>query len=81
MTINETFKYYGRMLRLKPKYINERISHLSDLLALPPGKTYIRQCTEGEKRQISFAISILHEPELLLLDEPCQGVDPVLSSK
>ncbi|GJQ75809.1 hypothetical protein Trydic_g17878 [Trypoxylus dichotomus] len=77
MTINETFKYYGRMLQLKSSYINERISYLQDLLALPVGKSLISQCSEGEKRQISFAIAILHEPELLLLDEPCQGVDPV----
>ncbi|KRT79360.1 hypothetical protein AMK59_7348 [Oryctes borbonicus] len=77
MTINETFKYYGRMLQLKSKYINERISYLHDLLALPVGKSLISQCNDSEKRQISFAIAILHEPELLLLDEPCQGVDPV----
>ncbi|KAI4460755.1 atp-binding cassette sub-family h member 1 [Holotrichia oblita] len=77
MTINETFKYYGNMLGLKSNYINQRICYLNDLLALPLGKLYISQCDENQKRQISFAIAILHEPELLLLDEPCQGVDPV----
>lgn len=81
MTINETFKYYGNMLGLKSNYINQRMCYLNDLLALPRGKLYISQCDENQKRQISFAIAILHEPELLLLDEPCQGVDPVCRTK
>lgn len=69
------------MLKLEAKYVNQRISFVSDLLALPNGNTSISHCTETEKRQVSFAIAILHEPEILLLDEPCQGVDPVLRTK
>ncbi|KAF2903929.1 hypothetical protein ILUMI_02244 [Ignelater luminosus] len=77
-TINETLRYYGALLRLNKDYIVHRMTFLSNLLALPNDKQIIKHCTEGSKRQISFAVALLHEPELLILDEPCAGIDPLL---
>lgn len=79
-TINEMFRYFGKMLNLYDKYIDERTCLLSNLFTLPPGKRLVKNCSESEKRQMSFAIAVLHEPELLILDEPCTGVDPVLKN-
>lgn len=45
---------------------------------MPNDEQIVRNCTEGTKRQISFAVALLHEPDLLILDEPCAGIDPVL---
>lgn len=80
-TINETLRYYGALLKLDKHYIVQRITFLSNLLAIPHDKQVIRHCTEGTKRQISFAVALLHEPELLILDEPCAGIDPVLKKR
>lgn len=33
----------------------------------------------GQMRRVSLAIALLHDPQLLILDEPTAGVDPVLS--
>ncbi|XP_022917536.1 ABC transporter G family member 20-like isoform X2 [Onthophagus taurus] len=77
LTVNETLRYFGILLHLKKNYINERISAVNELLALPPGNRFISHCTSMERKQVSFAVAIFHEPELIILDEPDQGVDPV----
>lgn len=35
----------------------------------------------GQKRRVSFACALVHEPELVILDEPTVGLDPILREK
>ncbi|CAH1980263.1 unnamed protein product [Acanthoscelides obtectus] len=77
-SINETILYFGWIYGLKTKDIKERVRFLVDLLDLPPGKRLVKNLSGGQQRRVSLAVAVLHQPELLILDEPTVGVDPIL---
>lgn len=61
--------------------IYERFKLIKDLLELPPSDRSIVNLSGGQKRRVSFACALVHEPELVILDEPTVGLDPILREK
>lgn len=56
----------------------DRIDPLLRALSLEKGRhTYARECSHGMRKKTSFAMALLHNPSVLLLDEPFEAVDPV----
>lgn len=80
-TIKEIIYYFGRLLGLKKEKIRERYTFLLKLFELTDGDRYLGNCSGGQQRCVSFAASIVHEPELVILDEPTVGLDPLLREK
>ncbi|KAI7815043.1 ABC subfamily G member 21 [Rhyzopertha dominica] len=77
-TVRDAVYYFGRILEMKEEDVESRFRSLSKLLNLPPDDRYIKNCSGGQQRRVSFAAAMVHQPELLILDEPTVGIDPVL---
>ncbi|KAB0791591.1 hypothetical protein PPYR_03391 [Photinus pyralis] len=78
LTVEETLLFFGRVIEMKDAKIKERTEYLTELLDLRRRNVRLKHMSGGQQRRVSLAVAFLHEPELLILDEPTVGVDTVL---
>ncbi|XP_055304919.1 ABC transporter G family member 23 [Sitodiplosis mosellana] len=77
-TLRETLLYFGWIAGMTTSECDEKIDFLIRLLQLPNVTRFVKNLSGGQQRRMSLAAALLHEPELLILDEPTVGVDPII---
>jgi ABC-2 type transport system ATP-binding protein len=71
-------EYFGGLSGLSPRTVRERRGPILERLGIAKwSATPVRQFSKGMQQRLGLAQALLHDPELLILDEPTDGVDPV----
>ncbi len=77
LTAEENLKFFGRLYNLRGALLQERVDWALDFSNLQDRRRHrVQTYSGGMKRRLNFACALLHEPKLVLLDEPTVGVDP-----
>lgn len=75
----ETLRFYGRLFKIPRKELNRRVPELLDIVGLDAKsrKRKLREYSKGMARRIGLAQALINNPDLILLDEPTTGLDPI----
>lgn len=77
LTAAENVRFFGRMYGVNKAELEARIDKLLSLVGLDARRgDHVETFSGGMKRRLNLAVSLVHRPKLLLLDEPTAGVDP-----
>ncbi len=77
LTGRENLRFFGRLERLRGADLNRRADEVLEVIGLTDrAGDLTKEYSGGMKRRLNIGIGLLHQPKLLILDEPTVGVDP-----
>ncbi len=78
LTVSENLDFYGRTYGVRGKRLRQRKSFAIEMAGLRGRERELtRNLSGGWKQRLALGAAILHEPQMLFLDEPTAGVDPI----
>ena len=82
LTVLENLYHFGTLHHVKRKEIKQRANELMELVGLNYAKnTLAGNLSMGMKKRLDVAISLMHNPSVLIMDEPTADLDPLLRDK
>jgi len=79
LTVRENLEYFGTLYNLSSSEIENKIPGILKLVNLDKDENKISfELSSGMKKRLDIACAIIHDPKLLILDEPTEDLDPVL---
>ena len=77
LTAAENLRFFGKLYGLKGASLKERVESSLEFASLEDRRNdRVKTYSGGMKRRLNIAVALIHEPEVVLLDEPTVGVDP-----
>jgi ABC-2 type transport system ATP-binding protein len=77
LNARQNLEFFGRMYGLKGRELNQRIDAMLDFVELSDRQhDRIETFSGGMKRRINIAAGLLHDPQVIYMDEPTVGIDP-----
>jgi ABC-2 type transport system ATP-binding protein len=78
LAVKENIRFYGGIYGLSDQQIKTKMESLLHQLKLEDkAGTLVKSLPLGWKQKLSFSVAMLHEPQIVFLDEPTGGVDPI----
>lgn len=78
LSANEVLSYVGELFELAPELITKRSNTLLKVVGLTgSANTATKQFSKGMSQRLGLAVALMNDPELLILDEPLDGLDPI----
>jgi ABC-2 type transport system ATP-binding protein len=77
LTVIENLKFFGQLYGIKGEKLQESVTEVLDFIGLKEYENALpKKFSGGMKRRLNIGCSLVHKPELLIMDEPTVGIDP-----
>ncbi|MCL5036265.1 MAG: ATP-binding cassette domain-containing protein [Chloroflexi bacterium] len=78
LTVEENIDFFASLFGLDPEVLQERKAELLHMTRLEPFKSRLsKNLSGGMKQKLALCTTLIHDPPILILDEPTMGVDPI----